>query len=56
MLPFTMKRARWDFKEDEEIWRQPIIGTGTRDYNWLILAWYDGSWFGESGQIFQKML
>jgi hypothetical protein len=25
-----------------------IKGTGTKDYNWLKVVWYDGSWLGES--------
>ncbi len=28
----------------------PLKGTGTRDYNWLKVVWYDGSWLGESGR------
>jgi hypothetical protein len=54
MLPFTMRRARRDFKQDEEIWRQPLKGAESRDYNWLIVVWYDGSWFLESGQILKN--
>jgi hypothetical protein len=25
-----------------------LEGTGTRDYNWLKVVWYDESWLGES--------
>jgi hypothetical protein len=31
-----------------------IKGTETRDYNWLKLVWYDGSWLGESPADIQK--
>ncbi len=31
-----------------------IKGTGTRDYNWLKVVCYDGSWLGESSADIQN--
>ncbi len=33
-----------------------VKGTGTRDYNWLKVVWYDGSLLGESMADIQKFL
>ncbi len=33
-----------------------LKGTGTRDYNWLKVVWYDGSWLGESPADIQNFL
>jgi hypothetical protein len=33
-----------------------LKGTGTRDYNWLKVIWYDGSWLGESPADIQKFV
>jgi hypothetical protein len=30
-------------------------GTGTRDYNWLKVVWYDGSRLGESSADIRKI-
>jgi hypothetical protein len=29
--------------------------TGTRDFNWLKVIWYDGSWLGESPADIRKI-
>jgi hypothetical protein len=31
-------------------------GTGTLEYNWLKVIWYDGSWLGESPADIQKFV
>jgi hypothetical protein len=37
-------------------YERPFKGTGTRDYNWLKVVWYDGSWLEESPADIQKFL
>jgi hypothetical protein len=39
-----------------DLFQESLQGTGTRDYNWLKVVWYDGSWLGESPADFQKIL
>jgi hypothetical protein len=50
-------RQPWPPFKEKSFWKRffaLLKGTGTRDYNWLKVVWYDGSWLRESPANIQK--